>query len=205
MPLDGRVDGPGDDRAQPVGPDHPSRGVLDGPGSVVAADDAVDAAGAIAGDAGDRGAVLDPGSGGTGRVDEDRVEHGPAWSVESVDPVGRLDGDRHLGVRVGERGAAHGWSAGGDSVEKPPAVELDDPGSHERVGGQGVGAIAAAVDDQDVEAGACEEHGGRGPGGTGADYDHVVGGGDVVHVRSLSTQRGAGWRRWSRAPRWRAR
>ena len=63
-----------------------------------------------------------------------------------------LDRDRHLVVGVRERGAPHRGGAGGDDlVEQPPAVELDHAAAHQRVGGQGVGAVAAAVDDEHVE------------------------------------------------------
>ena len=87
----------------------------------------------------------------------------------------RLDGDPHLLVGVAERGAAHRRGTGGDDVvEQAPAVELHDTGAHQGVGGQGVGPVAAAVDDEDVETGAGEEQGGGGAGGAGADDDDVV-------------------------------
>ena len=53
-------------------------------------------------------------------------------------------------------------------------MELHDAGAQERMGGEGVRAVAALVDDQDVEAGAGEEQGGRRAGGAGADDDDVV-------------------------------
>ena len=68
-------------------------------------------------------------------------------------------------------------------------MELDDAGAHQRVGRQGVGAVAAAVDDEDVETLAGEEHRGGRAGSASADDD------DVVNVGAWSwavlvTQRG---------------
>ena len=75
-------------------------------------------------------------------------------------------------------------------------MELHDAGAHERVGGEGVRAVAALVDDEHVEAGAGEEQGGRRAGGAGADDDDVVAAGRWV-VRMVgplgSGRLGRGW------------
>ena len=203
--LDGRADRGRDAGADAVGADHP-RGLPGDAAPLVAADDAVDPAVLVAGTSGDRHAVAERGAGGSGGVDEDRVEHGAPRRVQRVDAVGRLDGHRDLVVGVAERRRAHGRRArGDDGVEQAPAVELHDAGAHERVGGEGVRAVAALVDDEDVEAGAGEEQGGRRAGGAGADDDDVVAwGGGVVRMVVLWGRDASGVgvrgvrRRWAR-------
>ena len=56
---------------------------------------------------------------------------------------------------------------------------------------QRVGAVAAAIDDEDVEAGASEQHAGGGTRGASTDDDDVVAGWVVVH-RDLRSGSG-GW------------
>ena len=53
-------------------------------------------------------------------------------------------------------------------------MELHDAGAHQGMGRQGVGPVPAAVDDEDVETRAGEEHRGGGAGGAGADDDDVM-------------------------------
>ena len=75
-----------------------------------------------------------------------------------------------------------GWRTGGDDVvEQPPAGQLQHAAAHQGVRRQGVGAVAGAVDEEDVQAAAGEQQGGGGAGGAGADDDHVVGGAVGVH------------------------
>ena len=62
-------------------------------------------------------------------------------------------------------------------------MELEDAAADEGVGGEGVGAVPGAVDDEDAQPVAGEEHGGGGTGGAGADDDSVVGGRLAVHGR----------------------
>ncbi len=138
-------------------------------------------------DIGDGDAETDVDTLSSGSVDEDRVEDGAAGRVEGVDAVGRLEGDWHDLVGVPERGASYGRCCGGDDlVEQAPASELQHAAAHEGVSGQGVGSVAAAVDEEDAQAVAGEEVCGGGAGRAGADDDDVVGGVGMVgsHVAS---------------------
>jgi hypothetical protein len=117
------------------------------------------------------------GAGGGGRVDQDRVEHGAARRVQGVHAVGRLDGDRHDGIGVAERGAAHlGRARRDDLVEQAPPVQLQHAAAHQGVRGEGVGTVAAAVDEEHAQPGAGQQVGGGRPRGTGADDNDVVAG-----------------------------
>ena len=89
-------------------------------------------------------------------------------------------------------GRTGGVPAVDDGVEEAPAVELDDAAAHQGVGGERVGAVAAAVDDEHVEAGAGQEQGGGGAGGAGADDDDVVGGSGSVGGHRASSGSGVG-------------
>ena len=94
---------------------------------------------------------------------------------------------------VGERRATDRRGAGvDDTVEETPAVELEDAAAHQGVGREGVGAVAGAVDDEDAQPVAGEEHGGGGAGGAGADDDSVIGGRLAVHRRCPGLT--GGWR-----------
>ena len=137
---------------------------------------------AIVGDPADRRPEADLRASGRRGVDQDRVEHGAPRRVEGVDAVRGLDRHRQVVVGVREPGAPHGGRTGGDDrVEKSPPVELDDAAAHERVGGEGVGAVAAAVQHEHVESGPGEEHRGGGTGGASTDDDHIVAGVGLVH------------------------
>ncbi len=68
-----------------------------------------------------------------------------------------------------------GWCpCGDDVVEQPPSAELDHGATHQGVGGQRVGAVPTAVDDEHALPGASEKHRRCGAGGTCSDDDHVV-------------------------------
>ena len=67
-------------------------------------------------------------------------------------------------------------------------MELDDTATHECMRGQGVGAVAAAVQHEYVEPGPSQEHGGGGTGGARTDDDDVVAGGGLFHGVVLSVQ-----------------
>ncbi len=151
---------------------------------VVAACDADHPAVRVATDVGDGDAVADVCAGGDRGVDEDgssTVRRG-AYSASTPREGLMVIGDVVVGVA--ERRATDGRGAGvDDAVEEPPPVQLQDAAAHEGVGGRGVGPVAAAVDDEHVQAGAGEQHRGGGTGGAGADDDDVVAATVVGHAR----------------------
>ena len=92
-------------------------------------------------------------------VDEDRIEHGPSRRVQGVDTGGRLDVDGD-----DRRRRSGTWCAGSAACRRrrsgragPSASSCSTPARIRRVRRQGVGAVAAAVDDEHVEAGAGEQ------------------------------------------------
>jgi hypothetical protein len=134
------------------------------------------------------------GVGGGGRVDQDRVEHGAPRRVQGVHAKRRLDGDRHDGIGVAERGAAHrGRARRDDLVEQAPSGQLQHAAAHQGVRGEGVGTVAAAVDEEDAQPGAGQQVGGGRPRSTGADDNDVVAGvGRAVDWHGLSPGSAAG-------------
>jgi hypothetical protein len=102
---------------------------------------------AVAVDVGHGDAEPHVGAGGEGRVDEDRVEYGAPRRVQGVHAMRRLDDDRDDGIGVAERGAAHrGRARRDDLLEQAPPGQLQHATAHQGVRGEGVGAVAAAVD-----------------------------------------------------------
>ena len=191
--FDRSLDPVGDGRADTVGADHDG-GVDDERSAVlVTPDDATHLAVVVAADVGDGDAVAELGAGRGGGVDEDRVEHRATRRVERVHAERWPDRDHHLLAAVVEGGAPDRRSPRfDDAVDQPPAVELEDAGPHEAVGGEGVGAVAGTVHDEHALAVAGEEHGGGGAGGAGADDDRVIEGTVGMHGTAL-------WLEWWRA------
>ena len=112
-----------------------------------------------------RGAVQDVRAGRRGGVEHHRVQHSATWRVQGVHARARPDRDLDGLARVVEQRAVHLRRAcGAHGGKEPPAVQLHDPGTHERMRGHGVGAAARAVDDCDAQAGAGQEQGGAGTG-----------------------------------------
>ena len=58
--------------------------------------------------------------------------------------------------------------------EQTPPVQLQDPAAHQGVRGEGVGAVAGTIDDEDPQSLAGEQHRRRRPSSAGADNDGVV-------------------------------
>ena len=99
--------------------------------------------------AGDADPESDLGAGVSGRVDQDRIEYGPAWGVQRVDTRLRLD--RHLDAfgSVVEHAAPHRRCTGvGYLVEQSPPGELQHTAAQQGVGGERVGTVLTPIDDQ---------------------------------------------------------
>ena len=165
----------GDRRSHAVGPDHDGR--LDAGGASVSAGEhgARDPAARVADEVDGGDAVDDLRPRGRRRAHEQRVEHGAPRRVEGVDPVARLDGHRDLLVGVVEgRRPDRRRPRGLDLAEEAPAVKLQHGAAHEGVRRERVIPEPAAIDGQDAQAGAGEEHRRRRSGGAGTDDDRVV-------------------------------
>ena len=111
-----------------------------------------------------------------------------AGGEQVVDPGAVLDllGER-AALEAEREGADRRSAAGDDLVEEAPAVELHDATPGEGMGREGVARQLGAVDDDDVESLAGEQHRRRGAGGAGADDDDiglVGGGGGVVRIHA---------------------
>ena len=172
---DRRADALRDRRAGAVRADHESGVERDALTLLVATDDAGDATLVVPLHAGDGDAEAHVGAGALGRVDQDRVEHGAARRVQRVDAVCGLDLHDEIVVGVVERHPAHRGRVLVDHVvEQPPTVELHDAAAHQRMRREGVGAVAAAVDDEHAHARIGEQHGRGGTRSAGADHDDVV-------------------------------
>ena len=108
-------------------------------------------------------------------LDQERVEHGAARSVERLDAGLGLDLDDVDGVAVAHHVPVHGGRAGRDhAIEQAPAAELEDAGPHQRMGRERVALGTAAIDQEHAAAAPREQHGGGGAGDAGADDDGVV-------------------------------
>jgi hypothetical protein len=125
--------------------------------------------------AGDRGAEPDVRAGAARGVGQDRVQDAPARGVQRLDTVPGLDRDgRHgIGEMKGSRPNGRG-SRPGNGGEQSPAVQLQDRAPHERVGRQGVRAVAGLVQHQHPGALPGQQQRGRGARAAGPGDDRVV-------------------------------
>jgi hypothetical protein len=123
----------------------------------------------------DSGAIDDIRAGGASRIDEQPIQHVPSRRVQGVDPVTRRNRHRNGLVAVEERRLPYGRGAGGgDRRQNAPAMQLDDGATHERVGGERVGAVAPAIDHEHAVPGTREQHCRGRAGASRADNDHVI-------------------------------
>ena len=173
----------GHDGPDAVGPDHHAGAQLPVAGSAPGPHAAHPAV-VVPEQPGDRGAVHDVHPGLRGGVDDDPVQHVPPRGVEGIHPG--PGADRHLDgllAAVVEQGLPdRDRAAGDDGVEQAPPGQLHHAGAHQRVRGQGVAAVAPAVEQCHAYAGSGEQHRGGRAGHPGADHDDVV----VVHAAGSS-------------------
>ena len=135
------------------------------------------------------GAVEEACSRHDGCLGEDPVELVPARGEHVIDTglvlhhVSRGAGTAVVPVEVD--GADGRCAAGDDRVEETPAGQLDDASSHQGVRGRGVARQRGALEQEDVVAGARQQHRRRGAGTAGA-HDHDVGSGGAGHRDSFA-------------------
>ncbi len=108
-------------------------------------------------------------------IDQDRIEHGPAWCGQAGDLLAGGHVEFENLRPIAERRLRDDRGPGSPHLsEQPPAVQSGDRSPHEGVGRQRVAAVGPFVDDQDTKTAASEQHGGGGAGSTRSHDDGVV-------------------------------
>ena len=110
------------------------------------------------------------------RVHQGAIEQGTARRIQRLHTVCRADRDRHLFVAIVERGLAHRRRPHFLQVRQyAPAVQLQHAAAHQRVRGDGVRAVAGAVDDEYPKSGPCHQHRCGSSRAAGTDNQRIAG------------------------------
>jgi len=135
-----------------------------------------DPTGRVVAQGSDAAPEAEPGPGRGGGVDEHPVEHRAPRGVEGRDAVFVGNRDLEFLAAVDEGRAADRRRVRGDhGRQHAPPVQLHDRAAHQGVGGQGVGAGGAAIDDEHVRALRGESQRGGGAGAAGAGDQDIDG------------------------------
>ena len=175
FPLHTGIREPCNSRADAIGANDEIARDFHGLAIIVENDGATDAVIRTADQCRQRASVPDFRPGRPRGIHERAVQQCPARCIERVDPVLGSDLDLHDVFAVMEFRRVHGGRTGrNDAWQQAPPVELHDPAAHQRVSRYRVCAVAATIDDQDLEPAPCHQHGGGSAGAAGADHQHVV-------------------------------
>ena len=132
-------------------------------------------------------------AGRAGGVDEQRVQHGAAGTVERVDALaGREVPVQHHRPGVEPHPAGGRRSRGAQLAEQAPPVQAGDAGDLDLMRGDGVTGEARPVNEQDPRALPGKQHRGRGARDPRADDDDVIAAHREAPGISLAARRAAG-------------